>query len=354
MKSTPGGWYNPAVFACLIERHGGPEALRWAECPDPVPGPGEVLIELKAAALNHLDIWVRNGTPAYKTKLPHILGSDGAGTVSALGEGVRAPAAGTRVFIAPGLSCGACEFCRSGRDNQCTAYGILGAARPGTYGQKVVVPAANAIPLSEKLSFEEGAAFPLTFLTAWHMLVSRAGLTSGQTVLIVGANSGVGSAAIQIAREAGARVLATASSPEKAEKARSLGAEAILNHREPGWSHKAREATQGRGVDVVFEHVGPATWSESVKSLAPCGSIVTCGSTTGPEVALDLRYVFSRDLSIHGARMGTRAELAEVTKRLVAGKLKVVIGTRFPAREAASAQRLMESGGHFGKIVLNH
>lgn len=340
------------MFASIIEHHGGPEVLKWAEFPDPKPGPGEVAVELEAASLNHLDIWVRNGIPAYPVKLPHIPGSDGAGVVISHGSGVKDPQVGQRVFIAPGLSCGTCEFCLSGRDNQCASYNILGARRPGTYGERVSIPAQNAVPLPDNISFEEGAAFPLTYLTAWHMLVSRASLKAGQSVLVIAASSGVGAAAVQISRLVGARVFATASSPEKSAKARAMGVVEVFNHRQPGFSRKVRELTNGRGVDVVFEHVGPATWSDSMRSLAPYGCIVTCGGTTGPEVTVDLRTLFSKDISLLGARMGTRLELLEVAKRLSEGKLKVMIDKVFPAHRAAEAQTYLESSQHFGKILL--
>jgi 2-desacetyl-2-hydroxyethyl bacteriochlorophyllide A dehydrogenase len=338
--------------AIIFKEHGGPENLSLATVPDPVPEKDEVVVQVKACALNHVDYWVLKGGPAYPVQRPHVLGADVAGVVEGLGKGVNDLKCGQRVIIAPGISCFQCTMCKAGYDNLCETYSILGAKFWGGYAEKVKVPAANIIPIPDSLSFEEAAAFPLTFLTAWHMLVTRAGLKRWQYVIVIGASSGVGTAAIQIAKMHGAFVLATSTSDEKLQRARELGADAVVNSTKDSIAHVARAWTQKRGVDIVFEHVGPATWDQSVGSLAPNGKLVTCGSTTRPEVKKDLRYVFSRELSILGNRMGTRAELNELVGLVASRKLKPLISKTFPLADAAAALTMMEQRQHFGKIVL--
>jgi NADPH:quinone reductase-like Zn-dependent oxidoreductase len=338
--------------AALFKEHGGPDVLTLADVADPAAGAGEVVVQVKACALNHLDLWVLKGGPAYPVQRPHVPGADVAGLIDSVGKGVSDLKPGQRVVIAPGISCFECAMCKAGHDNLCETYSILGAKFWGGYAEKVKVPARNVIPIPDSLSFEEAAAFPLTFLTAWHMLVTRAGLKRGQYVIVIGASSGVGTAAIQIAKMHGASVLATATSDEKLQRARDLGADAVVNSSKESIAHMARAWTQKRGVDIVFEHVGPATWDQSIGSLAPNGRLVTCGSTTGPEVKIDLRYVFSRELSILGNRMGTRAELNEIVGLVAGKKLHPQIAKTFPLAEASAAVRMMDERRHFGKILL--
>jgi NADPH:quinone reductase-like Zn-dependent oxidoreductase len=338
--------------AVVFREHGGPEKLEYTEVADPQIAPDEVLVRVKACSLNHLDIWIRQGIPAYKTRLPHISGCDVSGEVAALGENVEGLGEGDRVIIAPGISCFECDYCLSGHDNLCQSYSILGAGVDGGYAEFVKTQSINIIPISDSISFEEAAAFPLTFLTAWHMLITRCNLQAGQDVLILAAGSGVGSAAIQIAKLAGARVIATAGSDEKCQKAKELGADQIINHTQDDFSRKARALTSGRGVDIVFEHIGPETWAKSVTSLAKNGKLVTCGATSGSEVNLDLRYVYSRQLSILGSMMGCRSELLTLLKLVGSKKLRPIIDTSFPLSEARKAQEMMLNRKHFGKILL--
>ncbi|MBI4386845.1 MAG: zinc-binding dehydrogenase [Elusimicrobia bacterium] len=339
--------------AVLLEKFGGPENLRAAQVPDPVPGPGEILVRVRACALNHLDIWVRAGIPAYKIALPHILGCDIAG--EAAGGNLKAAglAPGQRVVLAPGRSCLRCEFCDSGHENRCPRYGIIGAnGGPGGYAELIAAPARAVFPAPQSLSDVEVAAFPLTFLTAWHMLATQARLRAGQTVLVLGVGSGVGVAAIQIAALCGARVLAASTSRKKLAAARALGVQEEIHSPPEDIHRKVTALTDGRGVDVVFEHIGPAVFSKAIRCLKPGGILVTCGATTGPTVELDLRYVFSRELRIQGSRMGSLAEFRQALELVSAGKLKPVVDSVFPLEKAAAAQEHLASGKQFGKVVL--
>lgn len=338
--------------AVVFHEHGGPEKLVYQDVPTPLPGEDEVLIRVKACSINHVDVWVRQGIPAYKIAFPHISGCDVAGTVETVGKNVTGINRGEKVFVAPGLSCFRCAYCLSGQDNMCIAYKILGAHTNGGYAEYVTVPAINVLTMPNTLRFEEAASFPLAFLTAWHMLITRAGLKAGQEVLVLAAGSGIGTAAIQIAKLAGAWVIAAAGRDEKLSKAKALGADEVINYGREDFSNKIREFTGGKGVDVVFEHVGPETWEKSLTSLAKNGKLVTCGATSGPEARTDLRYIFSRQLSIIGSMMGTRSELLEVTKLMEIGKLKPVIDSVFPLKEARKAQERMLERNHFGKLVL--
>lgn len=339
--------------AVVLKQFGGPENLEYSEFETPVPGRGEVLLKVRACALNHLDLWVRSGIPAYKIKPPHILGCDLSGEVAALGPEVSAVKAGERVAVSPGRSCLECSFCLGGHDNLCESYGIIGAdGGLGGYAEYVAVPARNLLPIPESLSFEEAAAFPLTFLTAWHMLITLAGLKPGQSVLVVGASSGVGTAAIQIAKLAGASVLAASTSEEKLKRAKTLGADEVIFLPKEDLFKKVVHLTGRRGVDVAFEHVGPETFEKSLKSLKKGGILVTCGATTGPGVSLDLRYVFSRELKICGARMGTLAEMRAVSSLVFEGRLKPVIDRTFPLKEAKAAHEYLASHRQFGKVLL--
>ena len=338
--------------AVRFHQFGGTDTLVYEEAPTPKAGPGEVVVQVKACALNHLDLWIEQGVPAYKIELPHIPGSDFAGIVSEIGPGVEGVDLGRRVVVAPGLSCFRCAYCLSGRDNLCDRYRIIGAGTDGGYAEFAKVPAANLLPIPEGISFEEAAAFPITFVTAWHMLITRAALKPGQDLLVLAGGSGVGSAAIQIGKLAGARVIATASTPKKLDQARQAGADLLIHYAERDFGREAIKMTKGRGVDVVFEHVGPATFGKSVVALAKGGVIVTCGATTGPTTELDLRHIFWKDLSIMGARVGTRAEMETVTRLVGERKLKPIIDSVYPLSKAREAQEKMRARDLFGKVIL--
>ncbi len=337
--------------AARFHQHGGPEVLRYEDAPVPEPGAGEVLVRVKACALNRLDMWIRQGIPAFQITLPHIGGCDVAGVVERVGDGAGSKA-GDRVFISPGLSCWRCEFCLSGRDNLCTTYRILGAQVDGGLAEYVKVPAINVIPIPGSLSFEQAAAFPLTAVTVWHMLFGLAKLQPAEDVLVLGAGSGVGSMAIQMARAAGARVLTTVGSEDKVDKAKTLGAEVVMYHARDDIAERVKRATGGRGVDVVIEHIGPATWEQSLKSLAKGGRLITCGATSGPEVRVDLRYLYMRQTTIVGSMMGTRAELLAAAKWVGEGRIQAVIDSTFPLKDVRAAQERMLDRKVFGKIVL--
>lgn len=338
--------------AVIFRQHGGPDVLEYADVPDPQAQPGQVIVRVKACALNHLDLWIRQGLPAYKLALPHISGCDVAGVIERVGADVIGLQPGDRVVLAPGISCGRCEWCAAGQDTYCASYGIRGAAVDGGYAELTAARAQDAFVLPETISFERAAAFPLTFLTAWHMLAARAKLQEGETVLVHAAGSGVGHAAVQIAKYLKATVYATVGSEGKLAKAKSLGADAVMLAGHEPFEDQVKALTGGRGVSVVFEHVGPSTWEGSVRCLAKGGRLVTCGATTGPGVPLDLRYVFSRQLTILGSMMGTLAELKTVSRLVFAGQLTPVIDTVFPLKQARQAQERMASRDVFGKLLL--
>jgi len=338
--------------AVVFHEHGGIDKLRYEDRPEPVVRDNEVLVQVKACALNHLDIWARIGLPGIQIPLPHISGNDICGEVVSTGRLVTRARSGDAVIVSPGLSCGVCEYCLSGRDNMCRSYKIIGYLTDGGYAELVSVPEVNIIPKPEWLKPEEAAAVPLVFMTAWHMLVTRAAVSPGEYVLILGAGSGVGSAAMQIAKLLGAHVIATAGSQEKLRLARVLGADDVINHNEQDITAEARRITEKRGVDVVFEHVGSATWEKSVKALAVGGRLVTCGATTGYMGQTDIRYVYSRQLSILGSYMASKAELLKVIELVRQRRLKPVVDRVYSLAEAARAQERMEKREHFGKIVL--
>ena len=338
--------------AVIFREHGGTHKLSYEDFPTPTIGPKEVLVQVKACALNHLDIWIREGNPAYPMPLPHILGSDVAGIVEQVGSHTEGVTVGQRVCISPGMSCWHCDACLAGRDNFCRSYGILGAMVHGGYAEYVKVPFRNVLPIPGSLSFEQAAAFPLVSVTASHMLFALAGLQHGETVLIMGAGSGVGMMAVQMAKLAGARVITTVGSEDKIPKAVALGADAVINHAKETVAERVRQLTERRGVDVVIEHIGPEVWDTCMESLAKGGRLITCGATTGGEVTLNLRAVFSRQLTIKGSYMGTRAELVKAAELVGQGRLTPVIDRTFPLQEARAAQDLMVKRQFFGKIVL--
>lgn len=338
--------------AVVVSEHGDPGVLRVTEVEPVPPGPGEVQVAVRASGLNHLDTWVRRGIPGVRYPLPMILGCDGAGVVAEIGPGVTGLSVGDEVVLAPGLSCGACEACSSGRDNLCAQYGILGETRHGTNAERVTLPAVNALKKPAALGFEEAAAVPLVFLTAWTMLIDRAGLRAGDIVLVLAAGSGVGSAAVQIAKLHGATVIATASTPEKREAALALGADHAIDHGAPDWGKQVWALSGRRGVDVAFEHVGAPTFATSLRSLAKGGRLVTCGATAGHDVSIDLRLVFFKSLSILGSTMGSRGTLHRVLRLVEAGRLKPIVDRVLPLVQVAEAHRLMGERAQFGKIVL--
>jgi len=340
------------VKAILFRQHGGAEVLQYVDVPDPEPRPSEVLVRVRACALNHLDLWVRRGLPNVPIPLPHIPGSDVAGEIAKIGAEVTTVRVGQKVVLAPLVSCGKCPACIAGLDNRCRLATNLGYMIDGGCAEFVRAPEVNCLPYPENLSFEEAAAIPLVFQTAWHMLVDRAQLRPGEDVLILGAGSGVGSAAIQVAKFFGARVITTAGSDAKLEKARKLGADYVINHKTQKIREEVRRITNKRGVDVVFEHVGAATWDDSLASLALAGRLVTCGNTTGYDAKLDLRFLFSRQLSLLGSYMGVKSELHTIMKLVSTGRLKPVVDRVFPLQEAAAAHTYLESGQQFGKVVL--
>jgi NADPH:quinone reductase-like Zn-dependent oxidoreductase len=340
------------VKAAIFKQHGGPEVLEYADVPDPRIRADEVLIDVKACALNHLDIFVRGGLPGIEIPLPHILGNDIAGVVREVGELVTWAKRGDEVMVNPGVSCGHCDACLSGEDNLCREYDIMGYRRNGGYAELVAVPGVNIVPKPPELSWEEAAALPLVTVTAWHMLVTRVNMQPGETVLVHAAGSGVGSIAIQIAKLRGARVITTASTGEKLEKARELGADEAINYTQADWPKEVRRLTDRKGVDVVVEHTGAATWPGSISSLKNNGRLVTCGATSGYDARTDLRQVFYRHLNILGSFMGSKAELLDALKFVRDGKIRAVVDRVLPLSEARQAHEVIENRAQFGKVVL--
>ncbi len=338
--------------AVIFSEHGGSEVLRYADAPEPTIKANEVLVEVRACALNHLDVWTRGGLPGISVPLPHILGNDIAGVVREVGAVVDWVKAGDEVMLQPGVSCGHCRECLAGADNLCPQYDILGYRRSGGYAELVAAPAVNVIPKPENLSWEEAASLPLTLLTAWHMLVTRAAIQPGETVLIHAAGSGVGSIGIQIAKLRGARVLATASTEEKRAKAIELGADETIDYTQADWAREVRAHTGKRGVDVVFEHTGAATWEGSIQSLRTGGRLVTCGATSGHAAETDIRQLFYRHLTFLGSFMGAKYELLDALPFVEAGKIRAVVDSVLPLREAREAHDLMTQREQFGKLIL--
>lgn len=338
--------------AVFFTQHGGPEVLQYTDAPNPKISATEVLVEVRACALNHLDIWARGGLRGIEIPLPHILGNDIAGVVREVGSLVSWVKPGDEVMLHPGVSCGHCEECLSGRDNLCRDYDILGYRRDGGYAQLVSAPGVNVIQKPKSLTWEEAAALPLVTVTAWHMLVTRAAVQPGEVVLVHAAGSGVGSIGIQIAKLRGARVIATAGSDEKLAKAKELGADEVVNYSNEAWPKEVKRLTGGRGVDVVFEHTGAATWPGSIASLKSNGRVVTCGATSGFAAQTDLRLVFYKHLTILGSFMGSKAELLEAMKFVESGQIRAVVDKVLSLAEARKAHELMEDRAQFGKLVL--
>ena len=338
--------------AVLLHEHGGPQVLQYGDFPTPEPGPGEVLVKLKAAALNRLDLWVRKGWPGIRLEYPHIPGADGAGEIAALGPGVVGWSPGDRVVINSNLGCGRCEYCLAGKDNQCQKWALLGETVRGTYAEYVVVPERNVYPLPEGFPERAAAAAALVFHTAWHSLITRAGLRPGESVLVVGASGGVNTASIQIAKLTGATVYVVGSSEAKLALARSLGADYLINRaEEPEWSRAVYRLTGKRGVDVVVDNVG-ITFPQSFRAARKGGRILTVGNTGGPKFEIDNRYIFGKHLSILGSSMGTHTDFATVMDLVFAGRLKPVLDREYPLSEARAAHERLEAGEQLGKITL--
>ncbi|MDA4121889.1 MAG: zinc-binding dehydrogenase [Thaumarchaeota archaeon] len=338
--------------AVRFHRYGGPEVLQYEDAPDPVRKGDEVLVRVKACALNRLDIWERIGPPLVKVDLPHISGSDVAGVVEEVSDSESEVKKGMEVMVNPGWGCGRCEECLSGRENRCRKFVKLGEQVDGGYAELVSVPAKNVLPKPERMDFAQAASVPLVFLTAYHMLVTRAAIQAGETVLVLGGGSGVGTAGIQIAKVFGANVIATAGNDAKLKRTVELGADFTINHSTQDVIQETKKYTAGRGADVVFEHPGKATWERSLKSAARGGRIVTCGATTGYDAVTDLRYLYSKEISVLGSFMGSGGELLRVLELFKQRRLRPVVDRTFPLQRAAEAQERMEKGEHFGKLVL--
>jgi NADPH:quinone reductase-like Zn-dependent oxidoreductase len=338
--------------AVVFSQHGGPDVLEYRDAPDPSPGPGEVLIEVKATSVNHIDIFLRRGMPGVKVPMPKIAGCDASGIIRQLGAGVTGLTLGQRVTINPGFSCGRCEFCAAGYGSQCASFGMVGETRDGAYAQFVSVPAHIVLPIPDSMPFEAAAAAPLVFLTAWSMLIGKGKIRPGEDVLILGAGAGVGTAAIQIAKLVGCRIFVTAGSDEKLNRAQELGAEFLINYTSEEFDKKIRDLTNRRGVDVVVDYIGADTWVRSLRSARRGGRVLTCGATTGFAPQTDLRQIFFRQVQVFGSTMGSHSEFLEVMKCIFRGQLKPVIDRVLPLTEARKAHELIEARAVFGKLVL--
>jgi NADPH:quinone reductase-like Zn-dependent oxidoreductase len=339
--------------AVLFNQHGGVDVLQYTDFPTPKPGPGQVLVRLQAAALNRLDIWVREGWPGIRLEYPHIPGADGAGVVAELGSGVEVWKPGDRVVINSNLSCGECEFCRTGWENRCTSWELLGETRRGTYAEYVAVPANNLLRMPHDFDPHAAAAASLVYHTAWHSLIVRGQLRPGETVLVVGASGGVNTASIQIAKQAGAVVYVIGSNAEKLAVARSLGADYLIDRSQgENWSKVIHQLTEKRGVDLVVDNVG-TTYLQSFRSVRKGGRILTVGNTGGPKFEFDNRYMFAKHLSLIGSTMGTRVDFARVMDLVFAGKLRPLLDRDFSLAEAREAQEYLERGEQLGKVTLS-
>lgn len=338
--------------AAYIERHGGPEVVEVGDLPTPDPGPGEVRVRVVAAALNHLDLWVRGGIPGVELEMPHVLGADGAGIVDAVGPDVEGWTGGDQVFLQPGLFCGRCEFCLAGEESLCIRYRLLGEHVNGTLAEHVVVPAENLYRKPRGLDWIRAAAFPLVYQTAWRLIVTRGGLKAGESVLIHGVGGGVGSAALQIAAYAGAYVYVTSSSRAKLDRALGLGADVAIDYTAEDVPRRIRELTGKRGVDLVVDDVGAVTWADSIECVRRGGRIVTCGATTGVEAVTPINRLFWKQISIHGSTMSNRREFEAVSRLVIGGRIDPVVDGVHPLEEAPAALERMSRAEQFGKIVL--
>jgi len=340
------------VKAAFFKEHGGAEKILYDDYPDPVPGAGEVLVRVRACALNHVDMLLLDGRFPPPEGLPHVNGCEVTGTVEAIGESVRGLSRGQRVVIFPGFACGSCEYCLRGERTVCVRYGYLGAHKDGGYAELVKAPAANILALPDAISFEAAAAVPLAMLTSWHALVAKAQLRPGQTVLVHAAGSGVGSAAIQIARLAGARVMTTVGADDKIEFAKALGAEEVVNYRTSDFVEAAKRWTGKRGVDVVIEHIGGDTFERSTYALTRLGTLVSIGSHDTHWGRLDLRHVYSKNLRVVGTNLGSILELKTLLEYLVDGRLRPVIDRVFPLRDAREAVQYLLDRKNKGKVLV--
>jgi NADPH:quinone reductase-like Zn-dependent oxidoreductase len=338
--------------AIVLREHGGPEVLVRETIDLPDPGPREVRVRVRAVAVNHLDLWVRRGLPKLTLEYPHRLGSDVVGEVDAIGPLARGVAVGDKVVISPGISCGVCDRCLSGKDTLCRKYAILGEHTQGGYARHLLVPDANLLPYPGDLPYTQVAAVPLVFLTAWQMLVDKAQVQPGETVLVHSAGSGVSSAAIQIAKLYGARVIATIGNAAKAERARRLGVDDLIDSATQDFVAEVKRLTGKRGADVVVDHVGGEVLAKSIVAAAAGGRIVTCGATAGHESAIDLRHIFFRQISIMGSTMGSKGSLFDILEHVKQGKLKPVVDRVLPLWEAREGHRVLEAREAFGKVVL--
>jgi NADPH:quinone reductase-like Zn-dependent oxidoreductase len=326
--------------------------LKYEDVPDPKAGPGEVVIEVRATSINHIDIFLRRGMPGVKVPLPKIAGCDAAGIIHEVGPGVSDLKPGDRITINPGISCGHCEFCAAGFGSQCTTFQMVGEHINGAYARFVKLPAHIVLKLPDSMSFEDAAAAPLVFITAWSMLVGKGRIQPGEDVLILGAGAGVGTASIQIAKLAGCRVIATASSDEQLERAKALGADILINYKKEEFDKRIRDLTNRRGVDVVVDYIGNDTWVQSLRSARKGGRVLTCGATTGFAPQTDLRHIFYRQVQVIGSTMGSHREFLDVMKCIFRGQLKPIIDRVLPLSEARLGHELIEQRSIFGKIVL--
>jgi len=338
--------------AVFIESHGGPEAIRVGDLPDPEPGPGQVRVRVVTAALNRLDLWVLGGIPGIELSFPHVLGADGAGVVDALGPGVEGVREGDEVYIQPGLFCGRCEFCLQGEESMCVRFRLLGEHVSGTLAERVVVPAVNVHRKPRGLDWAPAAAFPLAYQTAWRLALTAGGLRAGQSVLIHGVGGGVASAALQIAKYAGAYVYATSSSAAKLDRAIDLGADVAIDYTRQDVTERIRELTGKRGVDLVIDNVGRATWRDSIECVRRGGRIATCGATTGNDAPTPLNRVYWKQISIRGSTMANRREFRQVARLVEGRRIEPLVDAEFPLEQAPVALARLAEGDQFGKIVI--
>ncbi len=338
--------------AILFHQHGGPDVIEYGDFPTPQPGPHQVQVQIKAAAMNRLDVWVRNGWPGIKLEYPHIMGADGAGVVSAIGDGVAQFSPGDQVVINSSLSDGTCEFCTAGQDNLCVKWALLGETVRGTYAEYVVVSDRNVVKMPDDFPYDQAAAAALVFHTAWHSLITRGQLRAGESILIVGAGGGVNTAALQIAKYAGAKVYVVGSNAAKLTRAQALGADVLIDRSKEDWSKAIFQLTGRRGVDVVVDNVGASTMMSSLRAVRKGGRILTVGNTGGPKFEFDNRFMFSKHITLIGSTMGTRTDFATVMRLVFEGKFAPPIDRMFALKEARSAHEHMERGEYFGKIVL--